>query len=581
MADIFVSYARVDKARVAPLVAAIEARGWTVWWDPDITPGQEFDSQIEAELQAAAGVVVVWTPTSVASRWVRGEAREAADRNVLVPVRFDGARLPMDVRAIHTIDLDQWGENPSSTPFQDLARALDSMISRQRAARPAAASATKAAAQPARVAICVLPFSNMSGDLEQEYFSDGISEDIITDLSKVSALAVVSRNTAFTFKGKSIDLPQVARQLKVSYVLEGSVRRAGGRVRITAQLIEAASDNHVWAERYDRDLNDIFALQDEISQAIVKALKLKLLPEEKHAIERRGTGNLEAYNLFLMARQHYQTGLSSDTRKSESVIRLCRAAIELDPGYAQAWALLAVAQRNRLYSASLGDNGLAAAAKALELDPRLAEAHAAKAGALAAAGQYAEAEGSIATALQLDPESPDVHREAGRLAMHQRRHRDAAVHFERAFALLETDVSAGSLLITCYNALGDTAALRLVGEKLLERCERALAKDADNGSVMAAMFTALLTVGENERAREWARRAVLMDPENLGMRYNISCDLIVNLKDYDLAVELLVPVIRSCGREQLEWLKSDPDMDPIRSDSRFQSMVADAERRLA
>ncbi len=173
--------------------------------------------------------------------------------------------------------------------------------------------------------------ANMSGDLEQEYFSDGISEDIITDLSKVSSLAVVSRNTAFTFKGKNIDLPQVARQLKVNYVLEGSVRRAGGRVRITAQLIEASSDNHLWAERYDRDLNDIFALQDEISEAIVKALKLKLLPEEKKAIEQRGTTNLEAYNLYLMARHHYTNGMLIDTRKIDTVIRLCRACDRTRP----------------------------------------------------------------------------------------------------------------------------------------------------------------------------------------------------------------------------------------------------------
>ena len=279
-------------------------------------------------------MVVVWTATSVSSRWVRGEAREAADRNILVPVRFDAARLPMDVRAIHTIDLDAWNEDAGSASFQDLARALESMIARQRKATAGAQSSagTSTSAIPAqpRVSICVLPFSNMSGDLEQEYFSDGISEDIITDLSKVSALAVVSRNTAFTFKGKHVDLPQVARQLKVNYVLEGSVRRAGGRVRITAQLIEASSDNHLWAERYDRDLNDIFALQDEISEAIVTALKLKLLPEEKKAIEQRGTTNLDAYNLYLMARHHYTSGMLSDVRKNDTVIRLCRGAIELD-----------------------------------------------------------------------------------------------------------------------------------------------------------------------------------------------------------------------------------------------------------
>ena len=135
-----------------------------------------------------------------------------------------------------------------------------------------------------------------------------------------------SRNTAFTFKGKHVDLPQVARQLKVTHILEGSVRKAGGRVRITAQLIDGAADGHVWAERYDRDLNDIFALQDEISEAIVAALKLKLLPEEKKAIEQRGTDNVEAYNLYLMARQYSVIASLGDARMAESIMRLCRKA---------------------------------------------------------------------------------------------------------------------------------------------------------------------------------------------------------------------------------------------------------------
>ena len=164
----------------------------------------------------------------------------------------------------------------------------------------------------------------MSGDAEQEYFSDGISEDIITDLSKVSSLAVVSRNTAFSFKGRSVDIAQIGRQLKVAYVLEGSVRKAAGRVRITAQLIEVSKDNHVWAERYDRDLNDIFALQDEISQAIVKALRLKLMPEEKKAIEQRGTTNLEAYNLYLMAR-HSASRATTETSAAARPSSACAA----------------------------------------------------------------------------------------------------------------------------------------------------------------------------------------------------------------------------------------------------------------
>jgi adenylate cyclase len=589
MADVFVSYARTDKARVAPLVAALEAQGWSVWWDPDITPGQEFDNEIEAELHAATAVMVVWTPTSVASRWVRGEAREAADRGILVPVRFDGARLPMDVRAIHTTDLDAWGEDRASAPFQDLLRALGAMIARQRATRPVAqanpaapghAPASLPAASP-RVTICVLPFANMSGEQEQEYFSDGISEDIITDLSKVSALAVVSRNTAFTFKGKNVDVGQIARQLKVSHVLEGSVRKAGGRVRISAQLIEGATDNHVWAERYDRDLNDIFALQDEISEAIVKALKLQLLPEEKKAIEHRGTTHLDAYNLYLMARRHYATGLMSDTRRSDTVIRLCRGAIELDPDYARAWALMATAQRMRLYATGEGDNGLAAATRAIALDGNLAEAHAARAGILASSGDYEAAREEITIAFRLDPESADVLREAARLSFLQRRFEDAITYWEKVSTLVETDYACGSLLITCHTALGDAEGVRRVASRTLARAEKAIAMEADNGSAMAAVFTCLLSLGEGERARDWARRAVLIDPDNVGMRYNLACDLVINQLDFDLALEMLGPVCRRSGREQLEWLKTDPDLDPIRDEPRFRTMVEQAEQRLA
>jgi adenylate cyclase len=587
MADVFVSYARTDKALVAPLVAAIEAQGWSVWWDPAIAPGQEFDGRIDAELDAAAAVLVVWTPTSVASRWVRGEAREAAERGVLVPVRFQGARLPIDVRAIHTTDLDGWNEDPGSPACRDLLGALGAMIDTQRgagtakAAHPSAAQSPAAAAGPPSVSICVLPFSNMSGDAEQEYFSDGISEDVITDLSKVSALSVVARNTAFSFKGKHIDIPLIARQLKVSHILEGSVRKAGQRVRITAQLIDCSTGNHVWAERYDRDLNDIFALQDEISQAIVAALKLKLLPEEKKAIGQRGTTNLEAYSLYLMARQHYSTGLLSDARKSDTVIRLCRAAIELDPLYARAWALMATAQRMRLYSTGDGDNGSVAATRAIALDGNLAEAHAARAGILAATGDYEAAQGELEIAMRLDPDSVDVHREAARLRFHQQRFEDAIVHWEKVSAMVDTDYASGPLLITCYTALGDQDGVRRVAERTLARAEKVVAIEADNGSAMGTVVSCLVALGQVERARDWARRAVLIDPDNMNMRYNIACDMVIHVHDFDMAFELLGPVCAKMGRERLEWLKSDPDFGPIRDDPRFTAMVADAERRLA
>ncbi len=326
MADIFMSYSRADRARVAPLVAALKAQGWSVWWDPQIVPGQEFDDLIAEEIERARAVIVVWTPASVTSRWVRGEAREAADRGILVPVRLENARLPIDARAIHTTDLDDWEGDADSAPFQALVTALARHL---RSVTPTTLGSDH------QSSICVLPFANMSGDPEQEYFSDGISEDIITDLSKISALLVIARNTAFTFKGRAGDIKAIARQLGVSHVLEGSVRKAGTRVRITAQLIDGSTGGHLWAERYDRDLVNIFALQDEISQAIVGALRLKLLPEERRALQEGGTAGLEAYDKYLRAQALAKRGDPADSDRAES---LFREALALDPGFARARA---------------------------------------------------------------------------------------------------------------------------------------------------------------------------------------------------------------------------------------------------
>ena len=580
MADIFVSYARSDRARVAPLVAAIEAKGWSVWWDPEIAAGQQFDDQIDAELQAASAVLVVWTPTSVASRWVRGEARDAAERGILVPVRFEDARLPIDVRAIQTTDLDKWGEDPTSAPFQDLLRSLGSVIKRQRAS----AASTPSAPAPAvsRVAICVLPFANMSGDQEQEYFSDGITEDIITDLSKVSALSVVSRNSAFMYKGKHVDVPKLARELKVGYVLEGSVRKAGGRVRITAQLVDGSSNDHLWAERYDRDLNDIFALQSEISEAIVKALKLKLLPEEKKAIEQRGTDNVEAYNLYLLARQSYITGHEADVRRVEAIIRLCNRAIEIDPKYSRAWALMAIGQMTlRFVHGRRGDDGLVPAERALALDANLAEAHAVKARILAQHGRHDEAAAEIEVALRLDPESYEVNRAAAYLRFRQQRLDEAVRYYEKAMALMETDLNSSSMLLTCYTALGNSQSARRVAQITLSRSEKILAQDPNNGTAMAYGAVALAALGEAERAKDWIDRALLIDPDNMNARYNFACSMTTYLNAPDSALKLLGPVFETLAIGFLNHAKADPDLDPLRGDPRFKAMVAAAETRLA
>ena len=435
---------------------------------------------------------------------------------------------------------------------------------------------------PHRISVCVLPFANMSGDPEQEYFSDGISEDIITDLSKVSALWVAARNTAFTFKGKHVDVPQVARQLKVSHVLEGSVRKAGGRVRITAQLVDGATGGHVWAERYDRDLNDIFALQDEISQAIVAALKLKLLPEEKKAIEQRGTTDPEAYKLYLMARQYYITGNFGNVRRSEAIIRLCRRAIEIDPNYARPWAMMAGAQINlRFFFGREGDDGLAAAERAIELDPNLAEAHAAKSQVLRQNARLEGAIGEIEIALRLDPDSYDVNLAAGQLNYVLRRFDKAIFHYEKAATLVETDFRSAGMLVSSHSAIGDKEGARRAARRALERCEKIVAVEPDNGSAMGFAVGALAALGEAERAKEWAERALLLDPDNINLRYNFACALITDLHEFDAALDMLAPRFETMGIEVLNWVKTDPDLDPVRDHPRFKAMLAGAEARLS
>jgi adenylate cyclase len=583
MADVFVSYSRTDRGRVAPLVAAIEAEGWSVWWDPEIMPGQEFDSQIAAELALAMAVLVVWTPASVKSRWVRGEAREAADRGILVPVRFEATSLPIDVRALHTTDLDDSG---GLTQIGEVLRALGAMIAHQRALQPPPEDLESASAapidKPARFVICVLPFANMSGDPEQEYFSDGITEDIITDLSKVSALAVISRNSAFVYKGRHVDIPKVARELKVTHVLEGSVRKAGGRVRITAQLVDASSNDHLWAERYDRDLNDIFALQDEISGAIVKALRVRLLPQEKHAIEQRGTENVEAYNLYLMARQLYVTGHDADARRAEAVIRLCSRAAAIDPCYARAWALLAVGQMTlRFDLAKGGDDGLAAAERALTLDANLAEAHAVKARILSEYGRTDAAAAEIDAALRLDPESYEVNRSAGKFSYRARQWQDAIRYYEKAMTLMESDLHSVAMLPSSYLAAGNPVEALRTARLTLSRAEKAVAVDPTNGVAMAFGAYALATLGEGERSKEWMRRALAIDPDNLSARYNFACALSLHLEDTDAALEMLGPVLANRSLSMVNHTKIDPDFDRLRADPRFLSMIAEAEARLA
>ena len=580
MGKVFLSYAREDAPAAKQLAECIGRAGHDVWWDRHIQGGSRFSSEIDRALKDAEAVVVLWTAASVDSAWVQDEAAEGRDTERLVPVSLAGCRPPLGFRQFHTVDLAGWNGTGEPAQLDDLLDAIGKTAGKETTAKSAAQTSAEQA--PRGPSVCVLPFVNMSGDPEQEYFSDGITEDIITDLSKVSALLVIARNTAFTFKGKVMDVKEVARSLDVSHVLEGSVRRAGDRVRITAQLIDGATGGHVWADRYDRDLTDIFAIQDEISKAIVAALRVKLLPEEKKAIEKRGTNSVDAYNLYLMARQHWTSGASGDLRRDQAVVRICHQATSLDPNYAQAWALMALAQSELRFEHAYPDDALEAAERALALNPNLPEARCAKARYLEEEGRSAEANAEIQAALELDPESWEVNREAARLMFRQGRIRDAIPFFTKAAALIDTDWHNAGMLTACYRGTGELEELRNAARMTVERAKAAVARDPGNGSAIAIGAIAFGHLGDGERLKEWVRRALLLDPDNLSLRYNLACALALDPASYDEGLDVLQPYFeRINSRTHIKHLEADPDLDKLRTHPRFTEMLSGARQRLA
>jgi adenylate cyclase len=359
---------------------------------------------------------------------------------------------------------------------------------------------------PDKPSIAVLPFTNMSGDAEQEYFSDGMTEDLITDLSKVSGLFVIARNSSFAYKGKAIKVQEIGRDLGVRFVLEGSIRKAGNRARITAQLVDAGNGGHLWAERFDRELTDIFATQDEVVQKIVGALAIKLTPGEERRLRQRGTNNVEAYEFWLRAREL----LGRATRDAVVQARaMHRRAIEIDPNFAaphaglafvalaeyvngwvddpaqalaeaESWARRAVELNDQepVGHMALGstliwrrdhDAALAAHRRSIELDPNYAQGHIGVGVALMYSGRAAEALEPFATAMRLDPHYPNMLLHF--LAQAQfslGRYGAAANHLlDRIARNPDTDASR-MLLAACYGHLGRTEDARAVWTELLK-----------------------------------------------------------------------------------------------------------------
>ncbi len=424
MAHLFISYSRTDRGTIEKLSAVLEAAGHSVWWDRHIRGGASFAKDIETQLEKADVVIVGWSSNANQSDWVKDEAVYARDKGKLIPICLTPCEAPMGFRQYQMLDFAKWKGDPESEPVQDLLSAIveishseaperitsapKSFLSRLKTEPTLLAGAVGALVlvaalvafllismgggeqslaensegplpAPTEVSIAVLPFADMSPEGNQEYFADGLSEELLNVLVRIDGLKVASRTSSFAFKDEILSIGEIAGRLKVNHVLEGSVRKMDSRVRITAQLIDARTDRHLWSQTYDRHLSDIFRIQDEIATAVVDALRdqLGITQGDEIIIRDPATESLTAYDAYLEGRALYLARGKANVSKS---MRLFEHAVDIDPNFARGWeglaGVYAIATSWGILDKDYSAMSLVAAKKALSIDPDLSAPYA-------------------------------------------------------------------------------------------------------------------------------------------------------------------------------------------------------------
>ena len=432
---------------------------------------------------------------------------------------------------------------------------------------------------PAKPSVAVLPFATGGDDREQDGFADGLTEDIITDLSRVPGLVVAARHNAFGFKGKAVEARDAAQELKVGHILQGRVRVVRSRVRITTQLLDGASGAHLWAERYDRDLDDVLALQGEIAGRIVSVLKGKLVPEAPAGPSAIG---MDAEQYYRVGRGFYLRGL--DRHGLSLARKMFGKAIALAPGHARAYAALATSESHLSMSDPevTYESSLANSLRALELDPGLAEAHAARGLVLYADGRFAEAAPAFELALSLGPELHETHFLFARNCRLRGLHERAAGHFARAAELRPDDYRALGLLASEHKILGRLEDFEAAARGALERAAAAVEALPENADALAFGSALLAELGETARAKAWAERAVTIGPEDSLVHYNVA-RAYAFLGEPGVALDWLERAFRSAPewrRRLAQWMTRDDDVDSLRGQPRFRALLRRLEAEL-
>jgi TolB-like protein/cytochrome c-type biogenesis protein CcmH/NrfG len=363
---------------------------------------------------------------------------------------------------------------------------------------------------PDKPSIAVLPFANLSGDPDQEYFSDGLTEEIITALSNVPKLFVIARNSVFTYKGKSVKVKQVAEELGVKYVLEGSIRKAGNKIRITAQLIDAISGHHLWAERYDRGLKDIFDVQDELTKSIITAMQVKLTEGEQVRIAAKGTNNLESYLKYLQAMVYMrQFNIESNALARQ----LAQEAIALDPEYAMAYIILSSTYQMDVWLGTSNSpkqsiaNSLELVKKAIELDPANAEAYGHLGFTFSMMGEHDKAVANAEQAVALNPNSAYNHMRLGHTLRFAGRNEEAIPEYLKAIRLNPippTNYLFGLGIAYCWTGQYEEA---------IKWCEKAVRQDPDSFLTRLMMTMVFSESGRMEDARAEAKEVLRINPK--------------------------------------------------------------------
>src|SRR5436190_7691876 len=417
----------------------------------------------------------------------------------------------------------------------------------------------------------VLPFADLSAERDQEYFGDGIAEEILNALAKVGALHVAARTSCFAFRGTSIDAREIGRRLGVEALLEGSIRKAGSRVRISVQLIDAGNGYQLWLERFDREIEDIFAIQDEIARSVIDALGLSLTRREQRRFLKASTKNVDAYEFYLRARKLFQQW----TRQSIELARqMFERAIELDPDFAAAWAGLATAHVYLFGSGGPNPDlqkAHNASTRALDLDPELADAHVAAGQSLSMEQRYVEAAAEFERAIELDPMLFDAYYYYARSCFKAGDLNKALKLFQKAHSARPEDYQSAALIASVLRQLGRSDEAQRAARLAMESINRHLELNPEEARAFNLGAIILARSGEVERAKQWNERAMSLAPDDDAILYNASCVFAV-LGEEDQALAGLQRAIEA-GLAGGDWVSHDPDWERLRNHPRFQTLV--------